>query len=41
VEWDESIPAWEVLSAEAAQARAVRDEVLATPREEQPWASAT
>jgi uncharacterized protein (UPF0276 family) len=28
VEWDEEIPAWEVLSEEAAQARAVRDEVL-------------
>jgi hypothetical protein len=41
VEWDESIPAWEVLSAEAAQARAVRDQVLATLPEERPWASAT
>jgi uncharacterized protein (UPF0276 family) len=41
VEWDESIPPWEVLSAEAARARAVRDEVLATPPEERPWASAT
>jgi len=40
VEWDESIPAWEVLSAEAAHARTVRDEVLATPPEERPWASA-
>jgi len=41
VEWDESIPAWEVLAAEAAQARAVRDEVLATPSEKPAWASAT
>ena len=40
VEWDEDIPAWEVLAAEAAQARAVRSEVLATPPEERPWASA-
>jgi uncharacterized protein (UPF0276 family) len=29
VEWDESIPGWGVLSAEATQARRVRDEVLA------------
>jgi hypothetical protein len=28
VEWDEDIPAWEVLSAEAEKARAVRREVL-------------
>ena len=28
VEWDELIPTWEVLSAEADRARAVRDEVL-------------
>jgi uncharacterized protein len=40
VEWDEDIPAWEVLAAEAAQARAVRSEVLATPPEKRPWASA-
>lgn len=39
VEWDESIPAWDVLSEEAARARAVRDEVLA-PKEPS-WASAT
>jgi uncharacterized protein (UPF0276 family) len=36
VEWDEQIPPWEVLSAEAALARAVRVEVLAT--EEHPCA---
>jgi uncharacterized protein len=40
VEWDESIPAWEVLSAEAIKARAVRDEVFAGPPEERPCASA-
>jgi uncharacterized protein (UPF0276 family) len=28
IEWDESIPAWEVLAAEAAKARAVRAEIL-------------
>jgi uncharacterized protein (UPF0276 family) len=39
VEWDEQIPAWDVLAAEAARARDVRDEVLATQRREQPWAS--
>jgi uncharacterized protein len=41
VEWDESIPAWEVLAAEAASARAVRDEVLTIPPKERSWASAT
>ncbi|HEY3818113.1 MAG TPA: DUF692 domain-containing protein [Polyangiaceae bacterium] len=41
VEWDESIPAWDVLSAEAALAREVRDEVLAPPAKERPWVSAT
>jgi hypothetical protein len=41
VEWDESIPAWDVLAAEASQARAVRDAVLSTVPREQPWASAT
>jgi uncharacterized protein (UPF0276 family) len=42
VEWDESIPAWEVLEAEAAKARDVRAEVF-DGREpvEQAWASAT
>ncbi len=41
VEWDEQIPAWDVLAAEAARARAVRDEVLAPQPEERPWASTT
>ena len=40
VEWDEQIPAWDVLDAEARRARAVRDEVVATRAEERPWASA-
>jgi uncharacterized protein (UPF0276 family) len=30
VEWDENIPSWDVLSAEAARARTVRSETLAT-----------
>ncbi|HSO30936.1 MAG TPA: DUF692 domain-containing protein [Labilithrix sp.] len=30
VEWDEAIPTWEVLAAEAQRARVVRDEALAT-----------
>jgi uncharacterized protein (UPF0276 family) len=30
VEWDDAIPAWEVLAAEAQRAREVRSEVLAT-----------
>jgi uncharacterized protein (UPF0276 family) len=38
VEWDEDIPAWEVLSAEAATARAVRAETLA-PAKEGVWPS--
>jgi uncharacterized protein (UPF0276 family) len=41
VEWDESIPAWDVLSEEATRARAVRDEVLASQPKETSWASAT
>jgi uncharacterized protein (UPF0276 family) len=42
VEWDESIPAWEVLTAEAAMARAVREETLGgAPAGRTPWASAT
>lgn len=42
IEWDESIPAWEVLSAEAAMARRVREEVLGPRRVEgTAWASAT
>jgi uncharacterized protein (UPF0276 family) len=40
VEWDESIPAWDVLSAEAARARAVRDEVLGIRTREPSWTSA-
>jgi uncharacterized protein (UPF0276 family) len=41
IEWDESIPAWEVLAAEAARARAVRNEVLgAAERERSTWANA-
>jgi uncharacterized protein (UPF0276 family) len=39
VEWDEQIPAWDVLAAEAGRARTVRDEVLAAQRPEQPWTS--
>ena len=34
VEWDEDIPAWDVLSTEAAKARAVRAETLASPAQE-------
>jgi uncharacterized protein (UPF0276 family) len=42
VEWDESIPAWEVLVAEASKARQVRAEVLQGRRPaEAAWASAT
>jgi uncharacterized protein (UPF0276 family) len=41
VEWDQDIPTWDVLSAEAATARAVRLEALATSAGEQSWASAT
>jgi uncharacterized protein (UPF0276 family) len=42
VEWDESIPAWEVLVAEAAKAREVRAEVLEGRKTAEPaWASAT
>jgi uncharacterized protein (UPF0276 family) len=41
IEWDESIPAWEVLAAEAARAHAVRDEVFGAARgERSTWASA-
>ena len=41
VEWDQDIPDWETLSAEATKARAVRDEVLeAIAAEKRPWASA-
>jgi hypothetical protein len=42
VEWDESIPAWEVLVAEADKAREVRAEVLGGRNTAEPaWASAT
>ena len=41
VEWDELIPTWEVLSAEADRARTVRDEVLGARAGEGRWASAT
>jgi uncharacterized protein (UPF0276 family) len=42
VEWDESIPAWEILAAEASKAREVRDEVLGARKVEgTAWASAT
>jgi uncharacterized protein (UPF0276 family) len=37
VEWDESIPSWSVLAAEAATARAMRDEALATATENTVW----
>jgi uncharacterized protein (UPF0276 family) len=29
IEWDDDIPTWEVLDAEATQARRIRDEVCA------------
>jgi uncharacterized protein (UPF0276 family) len=32
IEWDDDIPSWDVLSAEAAKARTMRAEVLATRR---------
>jgi uncharacterized protein (UPF0276 family) len=43
VEWDERIPEWEVLSAEAAKARQVRAEIFEgrAPAQESAWASAT
>jgi len=37
VEWDESIPSWEVLSNEAALARSVRDETLGSASKEAAW----
>ncbi|HEY8042477.1 MAG TPA: DUF692 domain-containing protein [Polyangiaceae bacterium] len=40
VEWDESIPAWDVLAAEAAQARAVRDEIVGRRAEGAPCPTA-
>ena len=42
VEWDENIPAWDVLVAEASKARAVRAEVVEGRKPgEAAWASAT
>jgi len=38
VEWDENIPTWELLAAEAAMARSIRDEAIATRAENTPWA---
>jgi uncharacterized protein len=41
IEWDESIPTWEVLAGEAARARAVCGEVFRVQQAEgSPWASA-
>jgi uncharacterized protein (UPF0276 family) len=40
VEWDELIPEWDVLAAEAARARTVRDEVLAERQERRAWVGA-
>ncbi|HEY8088564.1 MAG TPA: DUF692 family multinuclear iron-containing protein, partial [Polyangiaceae bacterium] len=37
VEWDEDIPEWEVLAAEAEKARAVRSEVLGGANTEVAW----
>ena len=37
VEWDESIPSWDVLSNEAALARSVRDETLGRASKEAAW----
>jgi uncharacterized protein len=37
VEWDESIPSWDVLSSEAALARRVRDETLPVSGKEASW----
>ncbi len=31
IEWDENIPSWEVLAAEASQARSVKQEILGMP----------
>jgi uncharacterized protein len=41
IEWDESIPTWEVLASEAARTRAARDESLRSHREGTTWANAT
>jgi uncharacterized protein len=39
IEWDENIPTWEVLAAEAAMARTVRGRILQVPAGEAPWAT--
>ena len=39
VEWDESIPTWDVLAAEAALARSVRDAALRVDAQEPEWAT--
>lgn len=41
VEWDQDIPTWEVLAAEAATARSIRVEVLSKQSGEAAWAMAT
>ncbi|MGH7294919.1 MAG: MNIO family bufferin maturase [Polyangiaceae bacterium] len=41
IEWDEDIPPWDVLSAEARIARRVRHEVLSTAKAEATWAATT
>jgi uncharacterized protein len=41
VEWDENIPEWGVLVAEAAAARSVRDSVLLPSAESVPWVTAS
>jgi uncharacterized protein (UPF0276 family) len=40
VEWDESIPEWDVLAREAERARAVRDEIAGSGGRGDMWASA-
>jgi uncharacterized protein (UPF0276 family) len=39
IEWDEDIPAWEVLAAEAGKARAIRDAELTSRHGESLWVS--
>jgi hypothetical protein len=41
IEWDADIPAWDILAAEAAKARLIRDEMQTASGEESTWASAT
>jgi uncharacterized protein (UPF0276 family) len=40
IEWDENIPPWDVLAAEASTARAIRSEALGPEREAGTWATA-